>query len=170
MELELAQKIADEILERLKPHCHQCNIAGSVRREKPEVKDIEFVLHPKDYQTGLFKSGVAEIIDSFEFLKGEMNYGKCKYAQRYLSIGLHPPRQEIKIDFFFADAENYGWIYALRTGSKQFNFTYLREMAKRGYKSEGGYIRHNGEKILIPDEANLFLRLGMKYVEPKNRI
>ena len=39
-----AYSIALVVLELLRPHCIRCEIAGSIRREKPEVKDIEIVL------------------------------------------------------------------------------------------------------------------------------
>lgn len=39
-----AHSIALAVLELLRPHCIRIEIAGSIRREKPEVKDIEIVL------------------------------------------------------------------------------------------------------------------------------
>ena len=45
--LEVAQKIAVDICYKLQPFCEKINIAGSVRRKKPEVKDIEIVCVPK---------------------------------------------------------------------------------------------------------------------------
>ncbi|GAI23919.1 unnamed protein product [marine sediment metagenome] len=44
MELERAQKIASEVITRLAPYCKKIEVAGSVRRRKPRVKDIDFVL------------------------------------------------------------------------------------------------------------------------------
>ncbi|MFZ5856757.1 MAG: hypothetical protein ACOYZ6_08000 [Chloroflexota bacterium] len=41
-----ALKIAEELVERLRPACTRIEIAGSVRRGKPEVKDIEIVAIP----------------------------------------------------------------------------------------------------------------------------
>ena len=167
MKLELAEKIAINILDKLSPHCEQVIIAGSIRRRKPEVKDIEFVLLAKPYEVGFFQNGIADAINSFKFIKGIL---PCKYAQRSVSVGLHGPYEEIKIDFFFADEFNIGWIKALRTGSKEFNFKYLAEGKARGYEFNNGYIWSKGKKMLVPDEENLYLRLGMKYVNPENRI
>ncbi len=39
-----AHSIAVRVLDLLRPHCIRCEIAGSIRREKSEVKDIEIVL------------------------------------------------------------------------------------------------------------------------------
>ena len=38
-----ARAIADDVMVRLAPHCHRIQIAGSIRRLKPIVKDIEIV-------------------------------------------------------------------------------------------------------------------------------
>lgn len=46
-----AKKIADDVLEQIRPHCFRAEIAGSIRRLKPEVKDIEIVAIPKPFET-----------------------------------------------------------------------------------------------------------------------
>ena len=46
MELSKARDIADQVIERLRPHCERVQIAGSIRRGKERVKDIEIVASP----------------------------------------------------------------------------------------------------------------------------
>ena len=46
MKYEEALKIAEEVKALLAPHCLRIEIAGSIRRKKPEVKDIEIVAYP----------------------------------------------------------------------------------------------------------------------------
>ena len=48
MELERAQRIAEAVVKRLSPYCSRIEVAGSVRRKKTTVKDIDFVLIPSD--------------------------------------------------------------------------------------------------------------------------
>ena len=43
MKLQPAQDIASEIIQTLRPDCVQIQAAGSIRRLKPEVKDVEIV-------------------------------------------------------------------------------------------------------------------------------
>ena len=50
MNYDDANEIALRTLEELRPHCIRCEIAGSLRRLKPEVKDIEICAIPKPYQ------------------------------------------------------------------------------------------------------------------------
>lgn len=47
MPLAKAQKIAENVKSFLEPYCQRVEIAGSVRREKTEVGDIEIVVIPQ---------------------------------------------------------------------------------------------------------------------------
>lgn len=157
-----AKQIADKILLQLKPHCERIEIAGSIRRKKAEVKDIEIVAIPKPFEVGLFESGIATIVNKWEKVKGEL---PCKYTQRILPEG-------IKLDLFFAEPGNWGLILAIRTGSADYSHKVLAtEWVKRGYHSMDGYLFHGAnEKVYeVREEIDLFNRLGLKYVEPELR-
>lgn len=160
MKYEEALIIAEKVKAQLAPHCDRIEIAGSIRRKKPEVKDIEIVAIPKPYDVGLFESGIATVVKQWEKVKGEL---PCKYTQRILPEG-------IKLDLFFAERENWGNIFAMRTGSKEYSHRVLAtEWVSQGYKSEGGYLFANGKKLAILEEEDLFELLGLPYVEPELR-
>ena len=160
MELQKALNIAEKVKLLLAPHCERIEIAGSIRRKKSNVKDIEIVAIPKPFQTGLFESGIATVVNKWDKVKGEL---PCKYTQRILPYG-------IKLDLFFAERFNWGLIYAIRTGSAEYSHKVLAtEWVKRGYKSEGGYLLYNGKKILVLEEEDLFKRIGVPFVEPEFR-
>lgn len=160
MKLDQAQEIAEKVKEELAPHCFRIEIAGSIRRRKSEVKDIEIVAIPKPFEVGLFQSGIATVVNQWQKVKGEL---PCKYTQRILSEG-------IKLDLFFAERGNWGLIYAIRTGSADYSHKVLaNEWVRRGYKSEGGYLTHRGNQVLVPEEKDLFQRLGLEYVDPQLR-
>lgn len=67
MQYEKAKKIADRLVEIFSPHCSIIHIAGSIRREKSEVKDIEIVCRPKTefVSTDLFGNGHQVITPGF---------------------------------------------------------------------------------------------------------
>jgi len=158
-----AYSIAANIIELLQPYSIRCEIAGSIRRKKSEVKDIEIVCIPKPYQTGLFQDGIAEVVNQWQKVKGELEYGGCKYTQRILPQG-------IKLDLFFAEKENWGLIFAIRTGSAEYSHKILANAwVKKGYKSEGGYLFQNGKKFEVHEEKDLFKRIGVEYVAPEHR-
>jgi len=160
MEYQKALNIALNVVELLKPHCERIEIAGSIRRQKPEVKDIEVVVIPKPYETGLFESGIATVVSRWEKVKGEL---PCKYTQRILPEG-------IKLDLFFAERGNWGLIYAIRTGSAEYSHKVLAtEWVRRGYKSEDGYLTSNGKQIMVLEEQDLFNRIGLPFKNPTER-
>lgn len=160
MEYQKALSIAEKVKEILSPFCERIEIAGSIRRKKPDVKDIEIVAIPKPYDTGLFESGIATIVNKWEKVKGEL---PCKYTQRILPEG-------IKLDLFFAERGNWGLIYAIRTGSADYSHKVLAtEWVKRGYKSEDGYLTANGKQVEVYEEKDLFNRIGLAFIEPELR-
>ena len=161
--LQQAQKIAMGIVIELAPHCERIQIAGSIRREKAEVGDIEIVAIPKPYETGIFESGIASVVNQWPKVKGELDYLTCKYTQRILPGG-------IALDLFFATPQNWGSILAIRTGSSEYSHKVLATTwVQRGYKSEGGILIKNGIRYDVPEEIDLFNRLGLVWVEPKDR-
>lgn len=155
-----ARQIAEEVLKELQPHCYRVEIAGSIRREKPLVKDIEIVAIPKPYEVGLFANGIAQVVNQWPKVKGEL---PCLYTQRILPSG-------IKLDLFFATPDNFGLQLAIRTGSAQFSHEVLAKgWVKKGYRSENGMLIKGDWKRPVPEEIDLFNILGIPWVDPKDR-
>jgi len=57
--LEEAAKLADAIKTAVEIHCDKIEVAGSIRRQKPEVHDIDFVVVAK---SDLDWKGINEIL------------------------------------------------------------------------------------------------------------
>ena len=157
---EQALKIAEKVKAQLAPHCARIEIAGSIRRKKPEVKDIEIVAIPKHYDVGLFESGIATVVKQWKKVKGEL---PCKYTQRILPEG-------IKLDLFFADKENWGNIFAIRTGSADYSHNVLGySWVYEGYRGKDGYLHKDGKKIAVHEEEDLFKLIHVPFVKPELR-
>lgn len=160
MNFQKALYIAELTKEKLAPHCHRIEIAGSIRRKKAEVGDIELVAIPKPYETGLFSSGIALVVNQWKKIKGEL---PCKYTQRMLPQG-------IKLDLFFATADNWGLIFAIRTGSADFSKKVLAQRwVQLGYKSINGMLHYKGRPIPLREEEDLFALLKIGFVPPEKR-
>jgi DNA polymerase/3'-5' exonuclease PolX len=115
MKLREAEAIAERVRAELAPHFERIEIAGSIRRRKADVGDIEIVAIPKPYEVGLFACGIAPIVDKWPKVRGEL---PCKYTRRMLPEG-------IALDLFFATRENWGLIFAIRTGSADYSHLVL---------------------------------------------
>lgn len=158
--LAAALNIALATVEQLRPHCDRIEIAGSIRRRKEMVKDIEIVAIPKPYSTGLFESGIATVVNQWAKVKGDL---PCKYTQRILPEG-------IKLDLFLAEPGNWGNIFAIRTGPADYSHKILAtRWVQRGFKSVEGFLSRAGKKYEMREEIDLFNLVGLPYVEPENR-
>lgn len=152
--------IAQRVLAELAPHCHRIEIAGSIRRQKEMCKDIEIVAIPKAYEPGgFFESGIATVVNRWPKVKGEL---PCLYTQRILPEG-------IKLDLFFATHENWGYIYLLRTGSREFNFEWMMALKRKHYQMHDGGIYANKSMVVVREEMDVFKLINMQFVEPEKR-
>lgn len=180
--------IAEEVKELLAPYCERIEIAGSIRRKKPEAKDIEIICIPKPYETGLFQSGVALIAGQWKKIKGEF---PCRYTQRmlqgqtllnaFMAVGrkvegrslkamsiLHG--SPIKLDLFLVRADQWGLQLAIRTGCAEYSHKVLATTwHNKGYHSEEGYLYYGAKQLEIREEKDLFDLLNLEYVEPERR-
>jgi len=170
--LSLARKWADRVAEVLSPHCERVEIAGSVRRGKEEVGDIEIVCMPKrpfdllGMPAGA-SEGFIDAVDKWESVKGTAN---GRYTKRVL-----PNTNGFTLDIFMADAQNWGWIFALRTGSAIFaQKIYLRGLREADCFACDGYVYDYSDALRpklvpLPEEDDLFKLLRRDFVPPTER-
>lgn len=159
MLLAEAQLIGLHLINIISPYCERIEIAGSVRRESPYVKDIEIVLIPTK-ASKLFNVLGLHLLKTI----GDIRYLKDgdKYKQFFY--------RGIKIDLFVAHSDNWGYILAIRTGSAEFSHNTLATgWVKKGYKGENGFLTRQGNIIPVREEIDLFKLIGVEYVEPKKR-
>lgn len=169
MELDKAEEIAYDFIRETVPYCDRIAIAGSVRRRKDEIGDIEIVAIPKiEIRPGLLGEmeerhiGFVKALWQYPIIKGVPETGK------YIQLQL----PEIKVDLFLATPPNWGFIFAIRTGSAVFSRNVLaRGWVYAGYKGVDGMLikTRTGEKVDVKEEIDLFNLIGVGYIEPENR-
>jgi len=151
-----------EILDRLKsnPACLRAEAAGSYRRAKETVHDVDFLAASnepeeliEDFVSG---EGVAQIIAK----------GGTK-ASVYLENGLQCDLRVVK-------NEEYACALAYFTGSKEHNVAMRARALERGYTLNEYRLglKEGSEKELPPvfeDESQLYDFLGMEFVPPELR-
>lgn len=176
MKYKEALHLAQSWKKRLTPHCNRIEIAGSIRREKPEVKDIELLCIPKtvQLQSSMFAEEEATrhrdpgfptaitAAPQTRIIKGNPHTGK------YIQIELQD--DEIKIDIFIATPENWGFMLAIRTGPADYSHKVLgRRWVKFGYHGEDGILKRGGVPVMVPEETDLYNLLDLTYLHPKER-
>ena len=158
MELFKALILAEAAIGMLRPFCTRIDLAGGCRRKKAEPHDLEIVCIPNRLEILSF----IQAVDSL----GEVIKGSA--TGRYMQVRLP---QQVNLDLFIARPENYGLIFAIRTGSAEFSHKVLATgWVKRGYKSIDGMLTFRGNPVQVREEKDLFKLIGMPWIEPEKRI
>lgn len=182
MKLEQAEPIANKILLELLPYCNKIDIAGSVRRKREYVKDIEIVCVPKtnlsfdvfDFpQINRDRLFIKQVYALGRLVKGNPING------RYVKILV---RDEIKIDIFITTPEDYYRIFAIRTGPAEYSHkTIARKWSQMGWVGtpEGLRLKKQIDQeekpinLILPpawkSERDFFAWLGIVYLDPEDR-
>lgn len=165
-----ALRLANRLIERIHPWCDRIEIAGSLRREKALVRDVDLVVIPSQIEASdrLFEKRfirdprfVAEL-KHLQITKGDPVTG------RQIQISGYPGWP--KIELWIADQDNWGYIYALRTGPGDYNKGILVPRLKdKHFMMEKGYLYKHGTLVPVPTEAALFQLIGQDYLDPKLR-
>lgn len=187
MNLFAALDIAQRIQEHLAPACHRIEIAGSIRRKRPEVKDIELVAIPKYSQKGepvrdLFGNIIAPIPRINLLVEACKAMTKTRWIKPGTSEIIDWPLKPdgkyfrgllpcgLKLDLFTATPDSWGYILAIRTGSAEFSMKLATKWVAAGYKGDHGMLTKGGRPFPVREEHDLFNLLYVPYVEPQFRI
>jgi DNA polymerase/3'-5' exonuclease PolX len=171
MKYEDMLSIATRLKDRLAPFCDRIEIAGSIRRKKPDCGDVELVCIPKRVQAGLFDEdmitdpGFAKEVEKLPAVKGSP---QGKYTQRTITFD----RKEVKIDIFMTRHSIWGSIFAIRTGSADFaHYSLAKRWLRQGWNSEEGVLVHaqSKERMAFEEEDELFAFLGLPFIQPEDR-
>ena len=180
-----ARKTAAALLRHLRKFCVRCKVAGSIRRKKPMVSDIEILFIPKTGEVSdsadLFghKIPVDFMVEELKSLeargvlvrrktkKGKVMHGVWVKLMRHVPTG-------IAVDFFACSRESWWTCLVSRTGGKDSNEILSRAAKARGYKWRpylGGFSTRSSDTIVFPvnSEAAAFLFVEMEYQRPERR-
>jgi len=167
MELGEARYIAERVVHKLVPVCERVLIAGSIRRQRPDVHDIDICCIPKRKPIkDLFGTIIKHVpiqefcdqIDSWEKLKGEAT---GKYTQRLF--------EGVKVEISICDASTYSIISLIRTGNSDFTHMLMTRALKCGFQQRDGHLWSNEGQIPIHSEEEYFRWLDLPYVPPQLR-
>jgi DNA polymerase/3'-5' exonuclease PolX len=174
MELTIAKQMAESIVNEISPACTRAHVAGSIRRMKADVKDIEIVAIVNDYEMlyqslakfGRFiKPGVPDIID-----------WPPKSGARYIRMFID---ETVKLDLFVANPDNFGALFAMRTGSgigPNGMLGFIPALFGAWKKKSGGGRMVNcmpttpdKVQISVPEEEDFFRVCGVEWIPPELR-
>ena len=174
---EEAARIARTYVERLAPYCERIEVAGSVRRRKAEVGDIEIVAIPRsiimrdlfglehEQGTQMDEGGVAALL--------EAGAKTIKNGPRYKQFLLP---EGVSLDLFLVrQPAQWGVLLGIRTGPSEVS-QMLVSPRRRGGLLPAGYVVRDGAvwqqgyvPLAMPEEEDFFKFLGLPWIAPEDR-
>jgi DNA polymerase (family 10) len=158
--LKDAEKTANQVKTLVANHCDKIEIAGSIRRQRAKVHDIDFVVNTRN---------------NFEWQRigEELKRIKAKPAcQGNSVIKAFLPCQNglFQVDFYRAKPMNFGIHLLVRTGSAEHNMWLAGYAISKGMriKYSEGLIRE-GSVMAGETEEGVFEALGLPYPSPSDR-
>ena len=179
--IEVAEPVAKSLVKRLSPYCQGIEVAGSIRRRKGQVGDIELLCVSKVTSSPDMFGAVTtnhyaldlkldELVADGSVLKkrpnkaGRYSYGKQNKLLVHVETG-------ISVDVFSTDAENWGMALLVRTGSREFNSRVMQRFIELGMRGHayGGVTDQEGSDLDCLDEEAVFRLLGWPWIPPWER-
>lgn len=175
------QDLAHELRDALAPGCERIEVAGSIRRGKRDPKDIELVAIARMHHTAdMF--GQEYVTDELEgYLSAHTRYIDSEWQFDTVLKRNGPKYKRLRhivsgvcCDLFITTAEQWGVIFALRTGPGDFSKALVTRAYRYGLKVDEGQLwrTHRDDTrtpVPTPDEAAFFAALHVPYLEPEAR-
>lgn len=171
IELREARRIAEHVAKALEPVCNRIEIAGSIRRSRACVNDIDFVVIPKD------RAALRDRVLHRCVLVKKDNGSPVADGEEQLVVKMS---NGVQLDFFFAHdgkrdllevtPSNWGSVLLCRTGSKNHNIFLCVEAGRRGlhWNPPVGLMRDK-QIVASVAEADIFRVLDLGWIEPERR-
>jgi len=160
--LYLALKIAEGFLEPLRQmkEVEKIEVAGSVRRRKEMIRDIDILIVSKN---------PSEVMDKFV----NLSYVREVLAKGETKSSVRAGENEIQVDLRVVEKESFGSALMYFTGSKAFNIKLRQLASKDGYKiNEYGVFaltKGKEKKVAGRTEEEIFKLFKMPFVAPELR-
>ena len=168
---QAALAVAQALEAQLRPACERVLIAGSLRRQRAEIGDIELVVLPRmrpvEDMFGMIVGHVSALDDALAGLAPTFRKNGEKFKQFDF--------EHLPIDLFIASPETWGCIATIRTGSSDFSHWLVSpRRAGGGCPShlsfrDGRIVANGGAAIATPEERDVFAALELPWVEPAER-
>lgn len=158
----------------------EVRICGSYRREKPFSNDIDCMLaHPSIVSKDDILNKKNYLHKFIEYLKDEEfivdSLTSDTVDTKFMGFCQYKKKPIRRIDIRYIPYESYYSALLYFTGSGSFNQAMRKEAKKKGYKlNEYGLFKIKSDDtykiIKVKSEKDIFKKLGMDYVEPKDRL
>lgn len=166
MNLAKARQIAENIVAAVRPFCVKIEIVGSIRRERPEVNDIDLVVLPSDVRG--FKAKCLSVKGASLGTDGDLNFIWTLPSGFQIDVFFARP---VDTTLFGIIPSNWGSLLVCRTGSKEHNIKLAQRALDISLKWNPYYgVMDNSGKLRSADtEESIFAALNLPFVPPPQR-
>jgi DNA polymerase (family 10) len=158
--LDKALDVSNKIIEQLKEQSSEIldiETAGSTRRKKIKIGDLDILISVKDKK----KHSISDSIKELKIIKDIILQGDTKISAR--------TNDGLQVDFRIVNQDEYPAALLYFTGSKYHNVR-LRQLAKERDLKLNEYGVFEGEKRLeVSSESDIYKLFDLKYIEPELR-
>lgn len=166
--LSTALKAYKFIAKNITSSCERIELAGSCRRGKPCVSEVDMVVMSKidTVPDGLFKFKIINLVEKV------LPFGATGGPKAFRFTIVVQDRIPVPFDLYLADKDNWGAIMAIRTGPSELSKALVCGLLRNGLKQEGGYVwrQNTGERISVPTEEEYFKLCGFAWILPEKRL
>jgi len=159
------EPLASKIVSTISPFCIRAEVAGSIRRCKSTVNDIDIVVQPKPQSWIQVIKEIRRKFDAITEKQGE------KLATLYVPFESKQGQGYVEVDLYRASEGTWGILLLIRTGSAEHNI-YLANLAiRKGYHLaySKGLLNERDEVVASKTEEEVFQALGLDYKSPEDR-
>ena len=181
-----AKAVAVEFLDRLMPACERGAIAGSIRRRRPEVSDIEIVVEPSfqertgedlwgtPHEADLLIERLGALVAAGELRPRQIDVhrrdGSVEQSHRDGDAYKALEYRDMPVDLFIVrPPADWGVIFAIRTGPAEWSHRIVTDCQRYLRRVAGGRLYRSGQWVPCPEEADFFRAVGQKWIEPWER-
>ena len=180
--LAQAEEVASRLVAIMSPVCERIEIAGSMRRRRGMVGDIEICMISaiEERAVGLFgeSEGISMQYEHAKLLRAEGVLVDRLDVRGCACFGPHYQRvlyDGVAADIFVFEAAQWGVGFAIRTGSADFSKRLVTPRAYGGYlqagqQCKGWRLWDRGRIIETREETDFFNAIGLDWVCPEDRL
>ncbi len=166
----IAWAVAKKIAQELSPACERVEIAGSLRRGKPAVHDIDIVVLPRSSPEVALQASASGLDEVLRALIGRGSLKVVRDGDKIRSF--IATKTDIPIDVYVATHDTWATLLLIRTGSKEHNIQLAQRARQLGMKlraSGDGIENRDGKLVKIQSEDEIFSLLKVPYLAPEKR-
>lgn len=184
--LRIAERMVVDVRNALAATCSKIEIAGSIRRRSPDVKDAEIVAIPSNATFALMENMVAAGAWTKALYGADRS---TRWGTKYRGIDVRHYNSardiydQLRVELFMTELNSWGFQLALRTGPSDANRNLMVWMQKTPLRCKDGAVwyaedwQRKGDewvseskcRAIVRSEEAWFGLFGMPFVPPEAR-